>query len=159
MINLDFLESVDVFSDLDDDQLNVVREAGETREFRRGDQIFGAGEKAEFLWVVHEGQVDLVWGGRLLEGGEPPVTRLSRSGTFGWSSVVPPQAYKLSAFCASRRCRLLKIGAARLKRQFEADSSAGYAVMSKMLAIISQRFYQVQDEIARQRGHEIINRW
>jgi hypothetical protein len=31
--------------------------------------------------------------------------------------------------------------------------------MSKVMTVVGQRFHQLQDEVARRRGHDIINRW
>ena len=53
----------------------------------------------------------------------------------------------------------MKVDAAKLRALFENDADLGYKVMSKVLAVISTRFYQLQDEVARRRGHDILNKW
>ena len=53
----------------------------------------------------------------------------------------------------------MKVDAAKLRALFDKDAVVGYRVMSKVLALISTRFYQLQDEVARRRGHDIINQW
>ncbi len=160
MLTLDFLEKVEVFKDLDDDQLGIVRQYGQIVEFRRGDKIFSAGEDPRYLWVVMDGQVDLHWD---LPGrpafGEKAITTLTETATFGWSSLVPPFKYRLSARCAGRTCRLIKIAKDDLTEIFEKDAEIGYRVMTRLLAIVGTRFLNLQDEVARQRGADIINRW
>ena len=42
MISLDFLENVEAFSELDDDQLTAVQSCCEIAEFKRGELIFAA---------------------------------------------------------------------------------------------------------------------
>jgi hypothetical protein len=42
---------------------------------------------------------------------------------------------------------------------FEDDALLGYRVMSKVMVVVGQRFHQLQDEVARRRGYDIINRW
>ncbi|MGD8261295.1 MAG: cyclic nucleotide-binding domain-containing protein, partial [Desulfobacterales bacterium] len=91
MVSLDFLESVEVFKDLDDNQLRTIQNYCQITEFKRGEKIFSAGEDPLFLWVVMQGQVDLHWEmpGRSAFA-EKAVSTLSKASTFGWSSLVPP---------------------------------------------------------------------
>jgi len=160
MISLEFIESVDVFSDLNDDQLSAVQACCKEAKYQRGDKLFAAGDDPVFFWVVREGEVDLLWD--MPDRPDVPtesISRLTAKMPFGWSSLVPPNRYRLSAVCASRSCTVVKADAAQLRKLFEADSLLGYKVMSKVLAVISMRFYQLQDEVARRRGHDIINQW
>ena len=160
MISLDMLEKVEVFKDLDDKQLAAVRPCCERIEFQRGEKIFGAGEDPDALWAVLEGQVDLR--GEPPEGksgGELGSSLLSENMVFGWSSFVPPHRYMLSAYCASRRCDLVKSDKACLSELFEKAPGIGYRVMMKLLWIIGRRFNQYQETLIEQRGQEIMNRW
>jgi signal-transduction protein with cAMP-binding, CBS, and nucleotidyltransferase domain len=160
MISLDFLENVEAFSDLDDDQLTAIQGCCEIVEFKRGEKIFAAGETPEYFWVVFEGQVNLTWDA--MEGSAWPentITTLSEGMPFGWSSLVPPYKYHLSAHSASRNCKTVRIPKDRLQQLFENDAQLGYKVMSKVMTVAGKRFHQLQDEVARHRGHDIINRW
>jgi CRP-like cAMP-binding protein len=160
MISLDFLEKVELFKELDDNQLTRVQSCCQETEFERDDEIFSAGEHPGYLWVVMEGQVQLIWNrpGRPASP-ENTITTLSPGMSFGWSSLVPPQKYRLSAYCATRKCTVMKIKKDSLIKLFESDAAIGYQVMSKLLSVIGTRFHQLQDEVAKRRGHDIINRW
>ncbi len=160
MVSLDFLEDVDAFAELDDDQLAAIQDCCEVAKFKRGGAIFAAGEAPEYFWLVLEGQVNLVWD--MPEGPALPentISTLSEGMPFGWSSLVPPHKYRLSAYCASRSCKTVRIPRNRLLELFEEDAQLGYKVMSKVIIVVGQRFHQLQDEVARRRGHDIINRW
>ena len=160
MVSLDFLEDVDAFGDLDDDQLTAIQKCCEVTKFKRGETIFTAGNVPEYLWLVLEGEVDLIWDAP--EGPAMPedtITTLSEGSPFGWSSLVPDVKYRLTAQCASRRCKTVRIPKDRLLQLFEGDAQLGYRVMSRVMIVIGQRFHQLQDEVARRRGHDIINRW
>jgi CRP-like cAMP-binding protein len=160
MISLDFLENVEAFSDLDDDQLTAIQSSCEIAEFKRGVEIFAAGETPEYFWVVFEGQVNLTWDAPEGPGlPENTITTLSEGMPFGWSSLVPPYKYHLSAHSASRNCKTVRIPKGRLLQLFEDDTLLGYKVMSKVMIVAGKRFHLLQDEIARRRGHDIINRW
>ena len=160
MISLDFLENVEAFGDLDDDQLTAIQGCSEIVEFMRGEEIFAAGEISEYFWAVLEGRVNLTWDAP--EGPHLPentITTLSEGMSFGWSSLVPPHKYHLSAHSASRNCKTVMIPKDRLLQLFEDDAQLGYKVMSKVMIVAGKRFHLLQDEVARRRGHDIINRW
>jgi CRP-like cAMP-binding protein len=160
MISLDFLEEIDAFADLDDSQLTAIQKCCEVTEFKRGEEIFAAGEIPEYFWIVQTGQVNLNWD--IPEGPALPentITTLSEGMPFGWSSLVPPYKYHLSAHCASRSCKTVRIPRDRLLKLFEDDAQLGYKVMSRVMVVVGQRFHQLQDEVAKRRGHDIINRW
>jgi CRP-like cAMP-binding protein len=160
MTSLDFLEKVDVFKEFDDTQLTAVQGCCEECEFQRGDKIFGAGEDPQYFWIVRKGQVNLIWD---MPGGpavpENILTTLSEGMPFGWSSLVPPHKYRLSALCASRTCTVIRVKKDSFVQLFADDAGIGYKVMSKVLAVVGTRFHQLQDEVAKRRGHDIINRW
>ena len=160
MIGLEFLEKIDAFSDLDDNQLTAVQDCCEVAEFKRGEQIFAIGETPEYFWIVREGQVNLSWD--LPDGLTMPdttITTLSKGMPFGWSSLVPPYRYRLSANCATRSCKVIMIDKGCLTQLFEDDAQLGYKVMSKVMIVAGERFHQLQDEVARRRGQDIINQW
>ena len=160
MITLEFLENVQVFEDLNDDQLTRIQKHCQEAKFSRGDKIFNAGEKPQYLWVVIEGQVALQWStpGRSALP-ESTISRLSESMTFGWSSLVPPYTYRLSAYCATRSCKVMQVDRDALIQLFENDAELGYKVMLKLLSVVGSRFLNLQDEVAKQRGSDIINQW
>ena len=160
MVSLDFLEDVDAFSELDDDQLTAIQDCCEVTKYKRGETIFGAGDVPEYFWLVLDGEVNLIWDapeGPAMQ--EDTISTLSEGMPFGWSSLVPPYKYHLSAHSASRNCKTVRIPKSRLLQLFEDDAELGYKVMSKVMIVAGQRFHQLQDEVARRRGHDIINRW
>jgi signal-transduction protein with cAMP-binding, CBS, and nucleotidyltransferase domain len=160
MVTLDFLENVEVFRELNDNQLTEIQKCCQVVEFSRGDKIFSTGGEPLYLWVVMAGQVTLQWerpGRSALP--ETTISKLSEAMTFGWSSLVPPYKYRLSAYCATRACKLIKIEREALTDLFDRDAEIGYKVMNKLLAVVGSRFLSLQEEVAKRRGSDIINRW
>ena len=160
MISLDFLENVEVFHELNDNQLIEIQKCCQMVEFSRGDKIFGTGEEPQYLWVVMDGEVTLQWelpGRSALT--EPTITRLSETMTFGWSSLVPPYKYRLSAYCGTRACKVIKIERDALTDLFVHDAEIGYKIMNKLLSVVASRFLNLQEEVAKRRGSDIINQW
>ena len=160
MITLEFLEKIKVFRELNDDQLTQIQTYCQEAKFSRGDEIFATGEKPQYLWVVMEGQVALQWATpERPSGSESTITTLSETMIFGWSSLVPPYTYRLSAYCSTRSCRVMQIDRDALINLFEQDAEIGYKVMLELLSVVGSRFLNLQDEVARQRGSDIINQW
>ncbi|MCP4349287.1 MAG: cyclic nucleotide-binding domain-containing protein [Desulfobacterales bacterium] len=149
MVNLDFLKKAEVFNGLDDDQLTAVQGCCDIVDFQSGAKIFGEGDDADYLWIVIEGQVDI----RFDLPGRPTsedsnISSVSEAMTFGWSSLVPPNTYKLSAYCASRTCKLVRIAKKCLTDIFEKDSRTGYQVMRNVTVVVGRRFHDLQGTAA-----------
>jgi signal-transduction protein with cAMP-binding, CBS, and nucleotidyltransferase domain len=161
MIQLEFLEKLDAFKELNDDQLAAIKECIDLAEFKRGERIFSQGADAGHVWVVLEGGVELRTEdpGRNMSAAEPSVSFLSEAQAFGWTCFVPPYKYQLSGYCASRSCRLIRLKREDLLGLFEKDAAIGFFVMKYLIGVVGGHFGQLQDEIARKRGIEIMSRW
>ncbi len=146
MTDLDFLRSVEVFKGLDGSKLADIRQHCHEKEFRQNQKLFSEGEGATCLWIVSKGQIDL----RFDLPDSPTSTKNTISSifkfmTFGWSSLVAPNKYRLSAYCASRECKVIQIERDKLVETFNTDSQIGYVVMSNLVKIIGERFNQLRD--------------
>ena len=104
------MKNVNVFNDLNDDQLSAILEICHEKEYSNGDRLFEEGEKANMVWVVSEGQVDIRFNlpGRVAPE-ESTIYSETSAKAFGWSCFVPPYTMRLSAYCASRKCAIIKI--------------------------------------------------
>jgi CRP-like cAMP-binding protein len=155
MVDLDTLEKVEVFKDLDDRRLSAVSKCCTEVVFQRSEGIFKAGEEARHLWAVAEGRVKLE--------AEPTSTlqanEVSETQVFGWPSLVRPHTYRFSASCAARSARVIRIDSRCLQALFEKDPELGYRVMSSLLRVMGDRFHQLQEEVVRRRGQDMMNQW
>ena len=161
MINPDFLKKADVFKDLNDDSLRTVLNCGEQVEFEKGARIFTHGTDATHVWILVEGDVELRSepSGMAVPSKTPPVSFTSAAQAFGWTCFVSPFKYRLSGYCASEKCKVIKFQREKLLRLFEEDKRTGYQVMLYLLGAVGRQFEQLQDEIARRRGIEVMSRW
>jgi NADP-reducing hydrogenase subunit HndB len=55
----------------------------------------------------------------------------------------------LSAYCATKSCKVFQIEREQLVKLCEQDSKTGYLVMSNLLEIIGQRFRQLQNSASK----------
>ena len=150
MAILDFLRQVDVFKGLTDTQLTGLEDHCREMEFRQNDKLFSEGDDSSCLWIVKEGRVDLRFDlPDRLTSTKNTISAISGFMTFGWSSLVAPHKYRLSAYCATNSCRVIQIEREELEKYFSRDSKTGYLVMSNLVEIIGYRFRQLQDSAAK----------
>lgn len=150
MTIFDFLRSVEVFKGLNDNQLAGFEGHGREMEFRQNDKLFSEGDEAACLWIVKSGRVDLRFDlPDRSTSTKNTISAISEFMTFGWSSLVAPHKYRLSAYCATNTCRVIQIDREKLEKIFSQDSQTGYLVMSNLVEIIGRRFRQLQNSAAR----------
>lgn len=154
------MENIEAFKDLDEDQLKNVQEYCKEKEFKQGDRLFAEGDEANELWVIIEGSIDM----RFDLPGHPSskddtIATITPYQIFGWSCFVPPNKYRLSAYCSTNICKVIKIEKSRLDRLFKKDARIGYSFMSYLIKVVGERFHQLQDEVAKRRGEDIISGW
>ncbi len=160
MISLEFLEQVDVFRNLNDDQLSAIQNCAEAVDFKKGDRIFEQGDVASHVWIVLEGDVELRTEPTFSEAkttSKPAF--MSETHAFGWTCFVQPYRYRLSGYCASRGCKVIRLERDDLLAIFERDAVVGFKVMDYLLGSVGKQFEQLQDEIAKVRGIEMMSQW
>ncbi len=145
MISLDFLRNVDLFDNLNDEQLSLFQKGCREERFKNGDLLFKDGMDADHIWIVEEGKVDLRFDlpGRTTSAlttfySEPT------GNAFGWSCLVPPYKYILSAYCATANCKVQRMDKDFILGLFEEDSQLGYTVMTNTTRVIRKRFQFMQ---------------
>jgi len=146
MVLIYFLKKVDIFKGLDDDQLKQIAEGCDEKEYQSGSRLFAEGENADRVWIVMEGQVDLRFDlpGRATTE-ENTIFSITAGNSLGWSSFVPPFQYKLSAYCATRSCKILLIKKEFITDLFEKDNIVGYRVISNLTGVASMHFHRLKN--------------
>ena len=146
MSGLDFLKKVEIFKGLNHDQLKFVKKGGREKQYPYGDRLFAEGEDADRIWLVMAGQVDLRFDlpGRPTSE-ENTIFSITTPQTLGWSSFVPPFKYALSAYSATKSCKILQINKDHLLECFEKDPRMGLKFMTNVAAIAGRHFDQLQE--------------
>ena len=160
MIDLEFLESVEAFKELNKDQLTKVQNCAQLVDYNKEERLFKEGDDAKHLWVVVEGVVELRSEAETPEAGASEgISFMSGAHAFGWTCFVPPYKYRLSGYCASPKCKAIRFDKADLEKLFDDDPAIGFAVMFYLILTVGTHFQELQDERAQRWGHEIMNRW
>ena len=145
MISLNFLRKVDIFNNLSENQLSLLREGCHEKRYSNGELLFKDGMEANQIWIMQEGRVDLRFD--LPGRATSEVTTFYSEwpgNTFGWSCFVPPYKYILSAYCASIDCHILHLNKEYMRSLFKEDSQMGYIVMSNLTRVMRARFQMMQ---------------
>ncbi len=141
MALIDTLSSCDLFRGLDASHLEKLANLCRASSFRKGETIFAEGDEAKELYVLVDGRVALEMEVRPLP--ERPsiptaVEVVTEGETLGWSALVEPYVYTLSARCMAN-CRALAINGDMLRRVMADDLILGYELMKRLTKIISLR--------------------
>jgi CRP-like cAMP-binding protein len=116
------LKAQEVFSFLLPDQVNTISEAAERVNVKAGDYIYEKGDKAEYFFIVLDGEVTLRVPG---QGGlSLVIDQMGKGAVFGGPLGQKRRAYALSAQC-SQKAKLLKIEIAVMKKLMDKDMRMG----------------------------------
>lgn len=129
-----------IFQSLEPEELDAIAKLCKTAQVKRGEQIFQAGEPARSLFLVWTGKIELrfkvVYSNAAVE---IPLDSKAAGEFFGWSALIPPYRYTLSAYVVEES-ELLRIDQADIQRSCEANTHLGYKLMKNIAQVIGQRF-------------------
>jgi CRP-like cAMP-binding protein len=165
MVTLELIEELHIFNNFNPDELNKLLDFCSQEEYQIGESLFLEGSPAKSLWIVMNGTVEL----RFEMPNAKSTTHentlsshnkdLPESQIFGWSCFIPPYKMRLSAYCTSRRCQVLKIDATKLNKLMDSDAAIGFKIMRYIVQVVGYRFKQMQEEVAKFIGINMMNSW
>jgi len=165
MVTLTTLEEMHIFKDFNSDQLNKILEFCILETFQQDQRLFTEGEAAKDMWIVLDGGVEL----RFEMPNAKATTKdnmvsthhneIPESQVFGWSCFIPPYKMRLSAYCTSRRCQVVKIDAEKLNKLMASDTDIGFKIMGYLVQVLGYRFKQMQEEVVKFLGINMMNSW
>ena len=123
MVSLNFLQKVGLFQGLEPNDLSQIEPWCSEKGYKRDEKIFSGGKRlsggdpANHLYILTEGVVELRFDISLRETDKAmKVDSVKPGQAFGWSSMVPPYRYTLSAYCSSDTCELISFATSDLPR-------------------------------------------
>ena len=123
------LKRAEIFLGLNDSDLRKIAELPSCREeaYQEGEVVFRADDEAKEIYVLTDGQIDLVTEVPQAEQENTRVVvdRITTGDFFGWSSLVDPHSRVMEAIC-QKPSRVVIISGAELMALFEEDNRIGY---------------------------------
>ncbi|MFC1864650.1 ATP-binding protein [Chloroflexota bacterium] len=143
------LGKLELFEGLTDAQLDKVNQLCREEFYETEATIFTQGEEAKKLYIVEDGRVILEMTIRLGSGpGRHGVIDVVTKGqTLGWSAIVEPHMFTMSARCIEKT-KVIALDGAGVRRLLEEDSRMGSIIMERIARIVYSRFSRVRDTLS-----------
>ena len=142
-----------VFSTLSDAELEKVQSLVLEKQYEAGITLFREGDSATELLILQEGKVALqmtipkrqAHGSRRLT-----VDVVSRNEVVGWSVIVEPYVYTLTAVCL-QNVKALSISGIRLRNLLQDNPEIGFAVLGGLIKVVASRLYDTRRVLVSER--------
>ena len=147
---VDILKRSDVFLGLSDENLAEIASLPSCglENYGAGEIIFQEREKAETLYVLVEGRINLTIRLTLDKRvREEVVDVVSKGGAFGWSALVPPYLCTLNAISALAS-KVLRIKGEEIRQLLDREPYMGYEVMKGLIRVTASRLRDTQQLLA-----------
>jgi len=145
-----FLGECEVFEGLNTQALSRLMAVAQSQTYEAGEHAFLLGQEAEHVYVVREGSIDMCLPVAVRgEVEQVPVETKGPGSAIGWSALVSPYRFRLSAR-AAERCELAAFPRKELLRLFDDDPRSGYVFLRRIADIIGGRLLKVQALWARE---------
>lgn len=140
----ELLQGVEPFRGLSEAQGRAVAALAGERRAAPGEALFQLGDRAEALFVIRRGRVDLTFPLQVMgERREIRFQSLEAGRALGWSALVPPHELTMSAR-ATTEVELLVLPGAPLLALLAAQPAIGQVVMGNLAALVAVRFHELQ---------------
>jgi len=159
MVDIKKLKAVDILQGLRVHEIDEVVKLCDKIKFSKGSVIFREGEKAKFFYILTEGKVDLRFEFPFRDTSkEMTIATVPKNGSFGWSAILEPHEFTLSAHCLED-CKLIRINGQKFLDLCERSPGMGVYVMESLAKIIRQRLTAHQNHIKKEMGEYLITKW
>ena len=141
MSDASILEIVDIFQDLNPDQLNLIYNICYEKVCSRGTVIVKENTPTTEMYVILEGQMEVLIG--IDRDGHPKEKRVAllESGqSFGEVALVDQGLRSATVRCAAETCRLFEISRADLLKLLKEHTDIGFIVMFNLASDLCLKF-------------------
>jgi CRP/FNR family transcriptional regulator, cyclic AMP receptor protein len=150
---VNFLKQSDIFYQFTPTQLELVANLCKEVSFDEGDIIFRENSSSKELYVIAQGEVDILINSREKDKrGNTVVAKLQRGQSFGEVALVDEGLRSASARSVQKETRLLVIGRDKLVMLCETYPHLGYRLMYNLAADLAMKIrntdllYKPQDK-------------
>ena len=146
MTIINTLKSSELFGTLETEHLEKVSALCREESYQEGVMLFNAGNEATDLYVLTEGRVALEVEVRPVPDRPAipiAVEVVTKGGSFGWSAVVEPNVYTLSARCITD-CTVLAIKGDILRTVMADDTGLGFELMKHLARLARLRLVETR---------------
>jgi CRP-like cAMP-binding protein len=144
------LSRAGLFNGLRSEDISRIVAIGRPHHFSQGEYLFFLGDSADRLFVIAEGQVDLCFPMAVEKVVKDITIEVAGPGqTLGWSALVKPYRFTLSARAATTS-HVVAFARQELLKFFADEPAIGYTVLTRISELVGIRLLQVQALWARE---------
>jgi CRP-like cAMP-binding protein len=138
------MADIDLFKGLAPDEAERVLALGERVVTTTGAELFHLGDAAESIYLVVRGRLRLTLPMQVRSHEEDILVEERSSGqTVGWSALIPPYRFTLTA-SAPLETEVIALSREALKGYFAAHPDTGYAISLNLSCVIGHRLQLFQ---------------
>ncbi|MBI4294621.1 MAG: cyclic nucleotide-binding domain-containing protein [Chloroflexi bacterium] len=147
------LKQCPVFQPLSDADMDRMVSISQPREYEAGSALFTEKAVAEELYVLEKGRVALQM---QLSLAQPQLSKrvtvdvVSQNEVLGWSALVEPYRYTLTAVCLEPS-RVLALDGIKLRALLQDNHRIGYEVLSQLISVVASRLDETRHVLISER--------
>ena len=155
------LRDCELLRKLNDAELSSIAIICTKTRMAEGDPLFQEGQAADHIYIVTNGRIALQKSlgdhRKKTQRGEATIAFCRPDEVVGWSALVEPYRYTLSA-TAWEPTQLLSIKASLLRRAMELNPDVGFRIMRSLSEVMARRLQQVARALTAARESAAIER-
>ncbi|MBI4188174.1 MAG: cyclic nucleotide-binding domain-containing protein [Chloroflexi bacterium] len=147
------LKGSQVFSALSDAELEKIASLVQEKQYEAGTAIFQEGDKAGELFVIQEGKVAgqmMLPKAQSASGRKITVDVMAQNEVIGWSALVEPYAYTLTAVCL-QKVKALSINGNKLRDLLRDNPKMGYEIVKGLIRVVASRLNDTRQMMVSER--------
>lgn len=138
------LEVQEVFCYLRPEQIQSLGQSAETLEYNPGDMVYHMGAKANYFYIILDGQITLSLPGKV--GTSMMVDQLGKGAMFGRCVSLAMDTFILNAQC-SEKARILRFQSDLFKKLMDEDPRMGYVIQTRIAEIYFKRYIESMSKL------------
>ena len=135
------LRECELFSKLSDAELEKIASSVQEKQYEAGATIFQEGDSAEELLILQEGKVAVQMTlpkAQIQMSRRITVDIINRNEVVGWSAIVEPYVYTLTAVCL-QKVRALSLSGTKIRWLLRDNPKIGYEVLKGLIKVVASR--------------------
>jgi CRP-like cAMP-binding protein len=137
----DILGNSELFGGIEKKYLEEIAHLCHSQHYAKGETIFNERDKAEYLYILTDGNLALEREVKQESTSQTWATILEVIGKgegFGWSTMVEPHTFTASSRCITD-CEVLAIKGEKLRELMDGEPKLGYELSKRFANLISRK--------------------
>lgn len=143
-----------IFAALNDAELDKIASLAVEKQYEAGTLIFREGERATEFLVIEEGKVALQMTLPEAPGAmsrRVTVDMVSQNEIVGWSALVEPYTYTLTAVCL-QKTKTLSLDGVKLRGLLRDNQIVGYEILKELVKVVASRLDDTRQVLISERS-------